>query len=126
MSDEEYVRGAWNVYVWKAEPTTSHPSDCGDWYVDLLKSGNDKHGAYTFSALTKSAAWSAAAEFTRARVEEVRQVREEMGMANAWRKVMQEGSNGQAVCQRILSRLEAELTRLTAGMREHSDKVVKK
>ena len=65
QSAEAQVRAYWKqVFVWKAEPTTDSLSDCGDWYVDLLNSGNEKHGAYTFPAPTKSAAWDAALAFT--------------------------------------------------------------
>lgn len=63
---EAVVRGVWETYQWKAAS--------GQFYVDLLYTGNAQHGAFTFPGDTETAAWQAAYEWTLQRQEEIRQI----------------------------------------------------
>ena len=133
QSAEAQVRAYWEVYVWHAAPTTDHLSDCGDWYVDLLNSGNEKHGAYTFPAPTKSAAWDAALAFTLEHQEQCRCLGQEIF---SWNEQIDSDVSVLRTCHEIdpafacsvgedlarvgrtVDRLQAALSELRRGVKE--------
>ena len=57
--------------------------------------------------------WSSAAEFTRARLEEIRQVEEEIALASG---TLEAPENG-VIAKRTLARLQAALAELKRGMK---------
>ena len=96
-ANEEMVRAAWELTHRCDGSYRGYPRG-----VVLLQ---DKHGHWL-----DFTSWAAAAEFTRERQEEIRQLREEIFYSNC-------GPNAIPVCKRILARLEAELAKLRQGMK---------
>lgn len=109
-ANEDYVRSVWRNVREYADRTSC---------AVVILTGSDAEDVHSsdFERTTKESAWSAAAQFTRDRLEQVRQVREEIEVVR--RRKHEDGKYPAiaAVWSRILARLEAELTRLTAGMR---------
>jgi hypothetical protein len=109
MTDEEYVRSKWEA--------VEVEQDCyADWYYSL---GGIYDSTQHFS--TEEETWSAAAEFTRQREEEIRQVEAEVAMA---RKLFMESavfdtnSSETAIFDRIFAREQQALADLKRGWRE--------
>ena len=113
MTDEEYVRSRWDVYVWQSTEK--------EHFVDLLHSGDAEHGAYTFPAATEAKSWSAAAEFMCGREAQIRLVEEEIKQMQT-RIGLYSGDAGKieaaiVIDKRILAREQAALESLKKGMR---------
>jgi hypothetical protein len=111
MSDEEYVRGVWEE------------ANAGDDAAGVLA------GPYWvciydrkrwFYGHTEADAWSAAAEFTRNRLEQIKQVEEEIRLLQSMVILLRsEPMDATApVYRRTIARLEAALAELRKGMKE--------
>jgi hypothetical protein len=109
MSDETFVNSIWaDVGVYGYGGTTR--------YVYLGRAYRE------FSGVNESAAWSAAAAFTRERLEAIRQLREEIAEQSSAFEKRHCFEHVQCIRRRarqarILSRLESELPRLSAGIK---------
>jgi hypothetical protein len=122
QSEEEFVRGVWEwVIVRKRDDRLEW-----EWF-----------GSLTFQAGpllrdTEAEAWSAAAAYTRERLEQVRQVTREIEVCGRWSHTYTMRVTDSYLpnkynivgpvrdfiaCTRICARLEAELASLTAGMK---------
>jgi hypothetical protein len=104
--NEQYVRERWEVYVWQ--------SDGHEHFIDLLNSGNEKHGAYTFPAKTLAAAWSAARAFTEGREKQIADRESDI----EWLRML--GQDARLWTQHgtaILARERAALDELKRGMK---------
>lgn len=116
-ADEEYVRARWNVYAWKSEE--------GEYFVDLLHSGSEKHGAYTFPAATEAEAWSATRAFTEQREREIAEVQEEIAILNEGVELAASTDADERKYgipfKRILVVEQARLAELRRGMKEGSE-----
>jgi len=98
MTDEEYVRSRW-------KKAYQYQSLSG---VPFIQFG--PHALAT---------WSAAAEFTRQREEEIRQLLEEIAQAKRWIDLdLRKSIHNMDASYRILARLESALAELLKGMKE--------
>lgn len=106
MNDEEFVREHWELVDFSDGPYTAvvyrHDEDTIETIHGL---GSGEHA---------QSAWFAAAEFTRKRLEEIRQLREEIEVVGKAATVFPFYADR---CSRILARLERELGELTKGMK---------
>lgn len=111
MTDEEYVRSKWEA--------VEVEQDCyADWYYSL---GGIYDSTQHFS--TEEETWSAAAEFTRQREEEIRRVEEEIEGANDSVRWFSQGDGYDdkrwtEVHRRILAREQQALADLKRGWKE--------
>jgi len=110
MSDEEYVLAKWDRVEECPRTDGTHLT----WRISLGGWGFTKASIPDNWARSKAEAWSAAAEFTRDRLEQIRQVREEIAMLAG--KLLLEDKD-MAAMRRVLDRENAELAKLTAGMK---------
>jgi hypothetical protein len=103
MTDEEYVRAHWGhigVYTYGGP----------DWYVNLPDGCRD----HQFAGRPESAAWAAAADYTRERIERIREIEEEICEVEF---VSRNFFGDRGDCwKRIIARLESALTVLRKGM----------
>jgi hypothetical protein len=91
-------------------------------HLDGVKQGAS--GVIWWQALPQFDSWSAAAEFTRARLEQIRQVEEEIALVTHEYKratvcgVSMGGATGKALAwQRVIEREQAALAELKRGMK---------
>jgi hypothetical protein len=131
VTDEEYVRANWE---WAAcwEPNNDVEFGHDEWIVGIADKACSPSTESRFDANSKAGAWSAAAEFTRERLEQIRQLDEEIEvvaqqvvMASNWIVSCGENLEGERCAKahiekwsRILARLEAALAELRQGMTE--------
>ena len=111
MTDEEYVRSKWENVTSNSTPQYGVEGNLVYWniYSDdwLIASGHE----------TEDASWSAAAEFTCSREEEIRQVGEEIElMTNYWPRP-QDGDLTFPPWDRICNREQSALAELKRGMK---------
>ena len=114
-ADEEYVRSKWENVTSNSTPQYGVEGNLVYWniYSDdwLIASGHE----------TEDASWSAAAEFTCSREEEIRQVEEEIGVCEGclrmWQPPFGNDYGGVGPMKRILSREQAVLDKLKRGMK---------
>jgi len=121
VTDEEYVRSAWQTV--EARWLFSMPDrfrvemlyDSAMVWAEMKQSGLPK----TEAALTEAQAWSAAAEFTRNREEEIRKVEEEIAHLRGLVILLRSepGDLTTPIWQRVLVREHAALAELKRGLR---------
>jgi hypothetical protein len=106
MDDEEFVRAHWE------EPTYFRPA-----HVINVSSGYTQDSVV--SGESEDAAWSAAAEFTRERLEQIRQIKQEMSLLGGMVVLLsvEPGDETAPIYQRTIARLEAALADLKRGMK---------
>jgi len=135
MTDEEMVRAAWEVIRVVYGPGNPHekPSERLAYVVYSLPTGPDT----TIAGCKQFEVWAVAAEFTRERQEQIRQLQEEIARERRFHVSCEEwvdwikdvaGSmdsddvvhamRGHHANCRIRARLEAELAKLQQGMKE--------
>jgi len=109
--DEKEVRDAWE----RAEecPRESKMGDGEEWVISLGGFYYTMH--MTDWVESQTAAWSAAAAFTRERKEQIRLVEEEIDYVRAFIKLP--SGEEHSVWSRILAREQAALAELKRGMR---------
>lgn len=129
MTPEEYVRSVWQkVYVHEQRSVKEAPSQ---WHGYVIV--DTESSEMMISSGNLSERWCAAAEFTHQRMEEIRKLKREIAWMvqllpteRTWQSVMdyrhppernQPYVEFVATGSRILQRLEAELRRLTAGIK---------
>jgi|SRR5690242_9416995 len=106
MTDKEFVKQHWvtpGVYS----------SGAGSWYAMNLYPGTERLGGCNLSS--RKAAWKAAAEFTRQRLEEIRQVEQEIGITRILSLSLIGGDR--SLLEGVIARLEAALSDLRKGMK---------
>ena len=120
--NEKFVRSVWEHMIYR-DSALSVP--CGPHYVILSSRENGWGKVFGgFYRRTKKEAWSAAADFTRQRLEEVRQVRYEISLLKlihvqgGWGEI--DGEADKAAILRTVSRLESVFIEKTHGMKEGS------
>jgi hypothetical protein len=106
MTDEQFVREQWESVNWGASNLSRTQ------YVVIVY--DDKDGI-AFASKTQAEAWSAAAEFTRERLEQIRQVEEEITCLDV--DVRRSEPFIRPIYERILASRKAALTELKKGMR---------
>lgn len=119
--NEQFVRSVWDGVNWGA--SNYEGSEFGVVIYD------DSQGT-GFRCKTQSEAWQAAADFTRERLEEVRQLQEEIELLGGDLEVeLPSPLSGEirtifdresAIYERVISRLQAILADKTRGMKEGS------
>lgn len=108
MTNEEYVRANWK----RAEICSSGPSR-PRFCVSLGGHGFTRANVPANWASSKSAAWSAAAEFTRDRLEQIAEIEEEISVLQS----LHVGLDKIAALIRCGRRAESALTDLRRGMK---------
>lgn len=111
QTDEEFVRGVWEK-VQRHDQRHMHQSP-NEWHGYVIVDTGISE--VMIGSGTRKEAWLAAAEFTRDRLEDVQELREEMREVEFISGPFS-GERGES-WKRILARLNAELARLTAGMK---------
>lgn len=107
MSDEEYVRSRWEPLY---GPSCSYGGE-----LRVLDGSHPSHTMRIGWANNFEELWSAAAAFTREHEEQIRLKEEEIDYVRGFTK-LPDGTE-HPVWQRILTRLQAQLTELKKGMK---------
>jgi hypothetical protein len=122
QTDEEFVRSKWHKdWIWLGHYRSASQDDNDFYYVRIgeMDSPSSLFTSKYESDSKRTKSWSAAAEFTRQREEEIAELREEIGIVD----MMIDGSDragnefGTAL-RRTLGRLQRDLTALLKGWRE--------
>ncbi len=116
MTDEEFVRKNWNGARYDGHRVLSDHSIKG---ATWILSGNSNCKFEYSNHLDESVAWARAAEFTRDRLEHIRQVKEEIDHLSKDIANCQEHDwiADEAIYERILASEQAVLSELKKGMK---------
>ena len=109
QQEREYVEARYRCAPWKSVDS--------NYYVDLLETGTNTHGACTFPGPTQSAAYHAAYLFTKERERQIAEVEEEVALLEAEATLWPNFYKQQAAYSRILARERAALAELKRGLR---------
>lgn len=115
MTDEEYVRSKWERVRYIEEGLTPD-GPCyvvisGDNHVTAGDTLFMKHGS------TRESVFYAARSFTERRLEEIRQVGEEVSLLSGWRFIAESNPASLRILARTLARTQQHLDTLKRGLR---------